>query len=456
MSLKLRFSIFFSLLFSGILGFVLILIISLFSEFRRTEFIEKLKERSENTLRLLVEVQEVDHNMLKIIDRNTINTLYQEKILIFDLDYNLIYSSIDDEVIQWTTELLNEINQKGEVYKSTDENEFLGLKRTFQGKGYLILGAANDKYGKRKLVFLQYTAFAAFLIALIIVWYLSFYLSKQALKPLDKFKSQITLISENNLNTPLELPKRENEITELSRIFNSMLERIQKSFSFQKNFINHASHELRTPISKVSLKVENMLMDKETSPQVLNGLKSIKEDTDQMSEILSSLLLISNLTQKEINQKFRKIRLDEVIFDTIESVSYHINELKVNFNINQGNEQDLNLEVLGDEALLKIAFGNILKNAYKYSTDKQAIIEINERNNRIEILISNSGPNPPENEITKLFDPFYRSSNSINVPGAGLGLSIVKRIFDFHGAVISFQVTADKLNQVKIYFLSVG
>lgn len=456
MSLKLRFSIFFSLLFSGILGFVLILIISLFSEFRRTEFIDKLKERSENTLRLLVEVQEVDHNMLKIIDRNTINTLYQEKILIFDLDYNLIYSSIDDEVIQWTTELLNEINQKGEVYKSTDENELLGLKRSFQGKNYLLLGAANDKYGKRKLVFLQYTAFAAFLIALIIVWYLSFYLSKQALKPLDKFKSQITLISENNLNTPLELPKRENEITELSRIFNSMLERIQKSFSFQKNFINHASHELRTPISKVSLKVENMLMDKETSPQILNGLKSIKEDTDQMSEILSSLLLISNLTQKEINQKFRKIRLDEVIFDTIESVSYHINELKVNFNINQGNEQDLNLEVLGDEALLKIAFGNILKNAYKYSTDKQAIIEINERNNRIEILISNSGPNPPENEIPKLFDPFYRSSNSINVSGAGLGLSIVKRIFDFHGADISFQVTADKLNQVKIYFQSVG
>lgn len=456
MSLKLRFSIFFSLLFSGILGFVLILIISLFSEFRRTEFIDKLKGRSENTLRLLVEVQEVDHNMLKIIDRNTINTLYQEKILIFDLDYNLIYSSIDDEVIQWTTELLNEINQKGEVYKSTDENEFLGLKRTFQGKDYLILGAANDKYGKRKLVFLQYTAFAAFLIALIIVWYLSFYLSKQALKPLDKFKSQITLISENNLNTPLELPKRENEITELSRIFNSMLERIQKSFSFQKNFINHASHELRTPISKVSLKVENMLMDKETSPQILNGLKSIKEDTDQMSEILSSLLLISNLTQKEINQKFRKIRLDEVIFDTIESVSYHINELKVNFNINQRIEQDLNLEVLGDEALLKIAFGNILKNAYKYSTDKQAIIEINERNNRIEILISNSGPNPPKNEIPKLFDPFYRSSNSINVSGAGLGLSIVKRIFDFHGADISFQVTADKLNQVKIYFQSVG
>jgi signal transduction histidine kinase len=454
MSLKLRFSIFFSLLFSGILGFVLILIISLFSEFRRTEFIEKLKERSENTLRLLIEVQEVDHNMLKIIDRNTINTLYQEKILIFDLDHNLIYSSIDDEVIQWTTELLNEIYLKGEVYKSTDENEFLGLKRTFKGKDYLILAAANDKYGKRKLVFLQYTAFFAFLIALIIVWYLSFYLSKQALKPLDKFKSQITLISENNLNTPLELPKRENEITELSRIFNSMLERIRKSFSFQKNFINHASHELRTPISKVSLKVENMMMDKNSSPDVIKGLKSIKEDTDQMSEILSSLLLISNLNQKEINQKFRKIRLDEVIFDTIESVSYHLADLKVNFNINQSSAQDVHLEILGDESLLKIAFGNILKNAYKYSTDQQAIIEINQRNNQIEILISNNGNNPPENEIPKIFDPFYRSSNSIHIPGAGLGLSIVKRIFDFHGAEISFQITADKLNQVKIIFNS--
>lgn len=455
MSLKLRFSIFFSLLFSGILGFVIIFIISLFSEFRRTEFIEKLKERSENTLRLLVEVQEVDHDLLKIIDRNTINELYQEKILVFDLDYNLIYSSIDDEVIQWTTELLDEINQKGEVYKSTEENEFLGLKRSFEGKDYLVLGAAKDKYGKRKLIFLQYTAVAAFFVALILVWYLSFYLSKQALKPLDKFKSQITLISENNLNTPLDLPEKENEITELSRIFNSMLERIQKSFSFQKNFINHASHELRTPISKVSLKVENMMMDKESSPAILNGLKSIKEDTDQMSEILSSLLLISSLNQKEINQKFRKIRLDEVIFDTIESVSYHIDDLKVNFNINQNKGQEVHLEILGDEALLKIAFGNILKNAYKYSIDKQAIIEINHNNKLIEILISNIGPNPSEEEISKIFEPFYRSSNSINVPGAGLGLSIVKRIFDFHGAEIAFQITPDKLNQVKIHFNSV-
>src|SRR3712207_5829111 len=115
MQLKHRFPLIFSLLFSLVLAAVLLTIYQLFSNFRQQEFKERLSEKAETTVKLLLEVQEVDEQLLKIIDRNTLNRLYNEKVLIFNDSMQLIYSSIDDANISWEAQDLKRLKQEKSI-----------------------------------------------------------------------------------------------------------------------------------------------------------------------------------------------------------------------------------------------------------------------------------------------------------------------------------------------------
>src|SRR5215218_4219935 len=107
MQLKHRVPLFFSFLFSLLLASVMLTVYYLFSNFRKIEFKDRLAERSKTIIKLLLEVKEVDDQLLKIIDQNTINRLYNEKTLIFNDSMRLIYSSIDDAIIAWSAEDLD-------------------------------------------------------------------------------------------------------------------------------------------------------------------------------------------------------------------------------------------------------------------------------------------------------------------------------------------------------------
>src|SRR5689334_19186869 len=117
MKLRHRLPLLFSLLFSLLLGIVMLTVFYLFSRFRKEEFRDRLAQQAQNTVRLLLEVKEVDNQMLKIIDRNTINRLYNEKTLIFNDSFHLIYSSIDDAVIYWSDHDLLELKNHNEIFK---------------------------------------------------------------------------------------------------------------------------------------------------------------------------------------------------------------------------------------------------------------------------------------------------------------------------------------------------
>ena len=101
MTLKNKISFLISLVFSILFAIAAFIIFYLFSNFRKVEFESRLKEKAFSSIKLLVEVAQVDRQLLKIIDQNSINKLYDEKTLIFDSSYQLIYSSLDDAKIKW-------------------------------------------------------------------------------------------------------------------------------------------------------------------------------------------------------------------------------------------------------------------------------------------------------------------------------------------------------------------
>ena len=453
MNLKQRFSFSFSILYSVILATLLFLVYTQFANFRKEEIQNRLKEKAQTTLKLLVEVKQVDYQLLKLIDSNTINNLYNEKVLIFNDTFGLIYSSIDDAVINWDRKLLKRIQDEDYIYMSENEYDIVGIESQYQGKVYLVLISAEDKFGNRNLVYLKYLFITAFVIGLILVWILSFYLSKEALTPLDEFKERVQNISENNLSTRIEDTGRKDEITGLTRAFNMMIDRIDKSFQYQKSFVGSASHELRTPLSKISAQLENLMQNPDFPLEYIPILSSINEDAQQLSDIVTSLLILSKLEKENTSKAFTNVRIDEIIFSSAEFLKKFYPDLRIHFEIiNQTNAED-KLEVKGDESLLKIAINNLLKNAYLYSDNKEVYIKIIQEENRINLFFENTGRTPDTKDTYELFDPFVRGSNAIQSKGFGLGLSIVKRIIQYNEAEILYNINIPNFNQIKVTFI---
>ena len=130
MNLKQRFSFTFSILFSILVGVVLYTIFTLFANFRKDEFRSRLEEKGETTIKLLTDVKEIDYQLLKTIDRNSINKLYNEKVLVFDDKLKLIYSSIDDAVLKWTTEELVYLQKHDDFFHARDQYDVFFLGRS--------------------------------------------------------------------------------------------------------------------------------------------------------------------------------------------------------------------------------------------------------------------------------------------------------------------------------------
>jgi two-component system sensor histidine kinase ArlS len=452
MRLKHRVPLFFSFLFSIVLASVMMTVYYLFANFRKVEFKDRLSEKAETTVKLLLEVKEVDDRLLKIIDQNSINRLYNEKTLIFDENMQLIYSSIDDATVNWSPEELSAIKHHKEVFKRVKEYDVLGFYYKFNAKDFYTLISAEDRYGNRKLSYLKFLLLGAFIIGTVMAWLLSFYLNKKALQPLDTLRRQMQEITSKNLIIRVREPKRQDEIKVLTQSFNQMLDRIDKAYKSQKDFTSNASHELRTPVARIAMQLENLMKREGLECDVRRTVQSVVEDTYELSDIISSLLLLSKIEDAPGSTAFQRIRLDEVIFKTASRVSRMHPDFKLQFEIENETADDLTIEVEGDETLLEIAVLNLLVNGYMYSDDQTVGCVLKQQKDSLVLTIVNNGAVPGKADTTTLFNTFTRGNNTKNKPGSGIGLSIVQRILHYHQASIVYNMPDRNTNQIVISF----
>ncbi len=443
MTIKGKTSLYISIVFTLLFGVVCLIIITLFSNFRKQEFEERLNEKALTSIKLLIDVQEVDTNLLKIIDQNTINQLYDEKTLLFDGKYNLIYSSLDDTEIKWTVDDLKYLKEHRSFFKTDkNENEIYGIYYDSNNEDYFALVSANDNYGKRKLYYLIYILIGAYVLFVVATWVFTFYIIKNQFKPLDVFHKNIRDINDLNSESKLEInSESNNEIDLLSNEFNFMMSRISDAYQKQREFTSQASHELRTPLARISVQLENQIQQSNATEQLV--LKNIFKDIILLKELINSLLILSKIDVKEIS-KNETSRIDEVIYNSIETVSHQFKSLKINFNINTSNHLEDILNIKCNQNLLEIAFTNLLKNAYLYSDNQTVTIEIKDYNNSIAVSVNNTGETLSEEEQKRLFQPFMRGKNAKQNNGLGLGLRIVHRILSTYGFKIEYQASKNQ------------
>ncbi|MGE5445004.1 MAG: two-component system histidine kinase PnpS [Ignavibacteriales bacterium] len=212
------------------------------------------------------------------------------------------------------------------------------------------------------------------------------------------------------------------------------------------DFVANVSHELRTPLTAIKGYVETIETEAyENTDERDHFLNIIKRHTDRLINIVSDLLVLSEIERKEISWEeepktvLEEINFKEIVSSSLEAIKSKIEEksLRVSLNIKEGLPP-----YGGDGFLLEQMFINLIDNAAKYTPEGGAIeIGISKLDSQFIIEVSDTGIGIPKEHLPRIFERFYRvdKTRSRKLGGTGLGLSIVKHIVIMHGGKIEVQ-----------------
>lgn len=452
MSLKRKIALTLSVSFSLLFGVVLIIIYISFNDFRREEFKERFVRRLGFTTNFISKSKNFEQEAPIFFNENSDNFLLNETILIFNGEKELIYSTIKDQKVTWDKNLLTELDQKKDIYTEESVPEVYASLKKINGENYYILTSAYDTNGKSKLEYLKYLLITAFITCTLLIGFFSYYFMGKFLQPLEDLNKEISEVTAHKLTTQIPVEQSNDEISILAQSFNTMIVRLNDVFQSQKDFTASASHEIRTPITRMAFQLENLIKFGEHSPQTVSSLKQMLKDVYQLSDLTNSLMLLTKFDKENIQSIYEEVRIDEVIFESFETVKKSYSELKMDFLISENNEENAFLTINGVPSLLTIVFINLLKNAAVYSDNAEAKILITETDTQIFVQVNSEGKTISKEEQPKLFEAFMRGNNSQNISGSGLGLRIVKRILEYHGADITYTSPSDNQNEFSIVF----
>ena len=213
---------------------------------------------------------------------------------------------------------------------------------------------------------------------------------------------------------------RWDDLSKLEDVLNQMLVKIEVLMLDTKRVTDNIAHDLRTPLTRLRTDIES-IRDSEIR-------QSLLQETDTLLSMFNGLLNIAEIETKHKRSSFRKLALHELVEDA-EALYQPLAQEK---NISIDSHID-SCWLYGDRNLLFQTFVNIIDNAIKFTPPNQSIgIALNDRESRIEFLVADAGIGISTDEREKIFQRLYRSEESRNLPGHGLGLSIVNAVVELH------------------------
>ncbi|GAB2776126.1 HAMP domain-containing sensor histidine kinase [Rhabdobacter roseus] len=433
----------FSLIVASILIIFSVVVYTISANYRQEEFYDRLQNKARTTCRLLVKVKEVDKNLLKIIDQNTLTALIDEKVLVFNQQNELIYSSVDDKQITFRPSLLEEIRQKKELEITEGTNEVVGLLYEEGREPLVVLASAYDKFGQSKLRNLRSTLSWGLVVGIGLTVALGIYFAGHALKPIALINEQVSTITARNLQQRLDEGNRRDEIAQLAINFNHVLLRLQQAFEQQRSFVSHASHELRTPLAALKLEVQLGQQYVESDPELNEIFQNLTSDTDRLINITNSLLFLARSFENIAQMTTQRVRIDDLVFAAKdELLATHPTDYQVQIEFDKIPEDETYTIMMGNEELLKRVFLNLMDNACKYSPNHTAYVRIDADEEFCSVQVTDQGIGIALEELPHIFAPFYRASNATLFSGYGIGLSICQRIVEIHEGTLN--VTSQK------------
>jgi two-component system sensor histidine kinase ArlS len=429
---------------------ILLIIYVVFSEYREEEFQQRQKEKIITTLHFISEIEKDEKRLADAMDQLTINSILNEKLLIFDSAKNVIYASLDDVPIGYSDRLLNMLSEHNVWIEQKDGlYDVVAIYFKDNNKSYYGISKAYDEFGYSKLKVLRRLLIGAFVVFTFVVILVCVYISNRISKPIWQLTD---LVGNYKIGDTQQRPKIQtntHEIDFLNQKFNELLSKINSAYTFQQNAVHHISHQLKTPITVLISELER-IRQKTSDSHLQQDIQKQILRTKSLAEIINTMLEISKVSA---GQSFEKtsVRIDEILFDCISELNmlhpYFIFEV----NYLPAEPDAARLTISANEMLIRQGFQNLLNNSVAYSSGNKAEINIDtSQPDKLKISITNSGKTISEAEQPFLFSHFFRGENSREKAGFGLGLTLTKNIVQLHKGEISYTAVDGNRNVFEV------
>jgi two-component system sensor histidine kinase ArlS len=445
MKLSLKLNLLFALLVSGILFAMALIIYNVSRNNVQTEFNQRLRTRAGRTAYLYKALKDTT-GLLKSLDEQSPAALLNKSVTIYDTAFRKIYEFHDAGTTALVPEeswLTTSKEEGGFFFTKKERKDVCVYYDNQQSPPFILVVAAENITGEKYINDLKKAFLLFFPVAVLVTLAIGYLFSRSIIKPVKETIHDVQLISSQNLSQRLYIGKRKDELGELNRTFNELLNRLEESFAIQRRFISNASHEFSTPLTSISSQIEVAQLQNRSSEEYKRVLDSVLEDVKDLQQLTKTLLEIAKAgTHGTIS--LDKIRIDEVILKAHSDVLKLDNSFTVALEFPDLPEDENEAMIFGNALLLQSACKNIMENGCKYSPDKTVHVQLLLHTDNIEILFSNKSDSISEEEISRLFEPFYRSGNSGGKSGVGLGLTLTRRIISLHKGSVTVQSHPDK------------
>lgn len=258
-----------------------------------------------------------------------------------------------------------------------------------------------------------------------------FLLSTYFTYPLRKMAKTINSIEEApHTGVRMPVPKAEDEIADLAKAFNNMLERMQRFIQQQQQFVEDVSHELRTPVAVIEGHLSLLNRWGKDDPQVLaESLDASLQEIVRMKSLVQEMLDLSRAEQSDFHYKDKVSNAKEVVHTTVSNFRMLYPEFTFNLDDDLSKEKEIKIYRNHLEQILII----LLDNAVKYSTDrKEILISMSLSYKYLEIMVQDFGEGISPENIEQVFNRFYRvdKARARHTGGNGLGLSIASQLVE--------------------------
>ncbi len=435
------------LLFSGLVYFSIV-------NFSHQRFYELLKIRASTIVQIEKSKAYIDTSTNEIITNLTREEeLPMEKDYVFEIPKDSNYSKITHQIHIPDT-FFKRIVKKGEANYNDKELYYIGQSFRSHNKDYIAIASAKNHYVVYYLGYLKRTLITCMILAIFFSLIFSFYLSKTLFKPILKITNKVKEISSENLHLRLEPQPGNKELNELVDTFNGMLNRVETSFETQNHLIGNVSHELRTPLTSIMGEADVALSQERTKEHYQETLQIILEEAEKLDKKIKALLMIAQTGFDGKIQKMDKVRMDQLLWDVIETATRINSKNNVFMDISMLPDNPKKLKVQGNEQLLHLAMANIINNACKYSNFQQVKVSLGATDTHVYIIVKDNGIGIPDSEFTKIYDPFFRASNTKNYEGYGIGLPLARNIIRIHNGELIVNSKENVGTTVQISFPS--